>query len=219
MVTTQSMPDPIQPQLQSFQERVAAELGLFGELTAVDPRSLFFATPCATKRALGEVPVSEAVPDDARALIQRVASLLMYAYLNYELNDVASEQAFLYLESILRMRLGMPFRKGERASLRELVRVARKKGLIPARYTDTILEAMRDLRNHSAHAGGQQLIGPILAMSSYYHLVDMTNCLYDEVYRCAEEPRVFSEKRKHYADLLRQARSMSEKRRGERPGS
>jgi len=211
----QPNPDPVQPQPPSYQDRVAEELDLFRELTTLDPRCLFFTTPGATKRALDAVPVSDAVPDNVRTLVRRVSSLLVHAYLDYEYNDVASELALLYLESVLRMRLDRPFKQRERVNLRGLAQEAREKGLLPARYTDSILEATFTLRNHSAHAGGQQLIGPFLAMTSYHRFVDMINCLYDEGCR-KHEPEVFVQWRKQMeglnAELVRLDREREETR-------
>jgi hypothetical protein len=126
---------------RSYQDRVGVELDLYHKLTTPDARNRFFASPSITKQALAAVPISDAVPDSARALIGRVSALLLHAHLHYEFNDAASELALLYVESILRLRLNKPF-DGEYVTLSRLIREAREKKLLPRRYTDTIVDAM-----------------------------------------------------------------------------
>ena len=166
---------------------------LYKQLLQIDSRiKAFGMSPSRLENELNLLQVSNNVPSEIKSLILRIKKLFLHSLLEYDFLDLAAQQCFLTIEAALRIILKeeieriMSETKKNWIGLWKLIKIASDKGLIPDRYNQTRLDAIKDLRNTYSHLSNQSIIPPAIAFESYYVMIDFINCLFDEEWRKTE---------------------------------
>lgn len=97
-------------------------------------------------------------------------------------------------------------------SLTSVLKWLNAQGIIPERIRIKDINAIRDLRNKSAHLMRKNIITPAIAMGIFWRLVDFVNCLFDSSMH-DNEPVILREMRKQ-SERIRNI--ISEVKEGER---
>ena len=150
-----SIDDILQPDPR-FADLCVVELGVARRMTLADHH-----------RAIANINLSDAVPDDVGAAFDRARNTLIYAFFDYDLFVVGEVQAFGAFELALKHRVN-GHGGASRGTLRNLVDRARKNGFLPALISGANalpdpIEALIALRNGLSH-GTSDIHSPGMAL-------------------------------------------------------
>ena len=162
---------------------------------------VFGMTPANTKRFLEGMPLSALSPEPVRTAAKRIDKLLMFGFLEYEFYTMACDECVRLSELALVGAIGPSDRRKHVPYLKEQLRTARERGLIPQRITEKQLEALWRLRNEAAHPRECHLLPPAIAFESYVVTIDLVNCLFDAEWR-SREPEPVRRIRERYQGIF-----------------
>ena len=143
------------------------------------------------KPILENINFVEAVSDDVKNRFDRVKSLILMSFYNFELLDVAADCALLTVQLAIAQRYEqLQSKDPKHKRLKDLIDWGAKGELFES--NDRSLEALRELRNVSAHPRRYSIIGD-LALGLIIHVVDVINGMYEDVDLRSERKRVMSD--------------------------